>query len=437
MAGAVNAPPGPVIHWLGFLWGLALFLPYPALPVGSASGIQLGHLMLLILVPMAMLNRAAIPGAWMLLGLVSIPQIVSLLANGVQPVDFNATLANLYALTVIPATAWVFWRVPRAMLTGVATVFCLHAAIGVLQVRGFSAGEFPLGSLYVNPAFAPLDPAAQEIYARYVRRPFGLFPEPSSLLAAAGPWLLVLLASLFDDSRRSRNQPVRGAAWLTIAGCLGMVSLMIASASGALVNLAIGLGALLLLIVWRHGARTPVLSATLLVLAALAGVALVAILTQRADSELSQSGGSWLARLASLQLGVQVLGQAGMADLWLGYGAGQVAKMAEQMAALDAVQSWVISHLVATGLVGAMSLALCALLLVRAVRRTGDPFTWTIVLIVWLAGPLYVTAYQDLFGLWALLALPLTVADGPGTRVPSARERPGPSSLVVGGLSDR
>lgn len=396
---------------LAVLWGLAILMPYPALPLGSATGIQMAHLLIIALLPFALINATAIPRAWSFFLIISVPQVVSLLANGLERVDLNATLFNVFALLSIPVTALVFRFHPRALLSGFALMMCVHGAIGLLQFFAFRQNEFPLGALFVNPSFAPFTAEWQAIYAQYVKRPMGLFPEPSSLLAAVGPWLVLLTAALFDGSRQQDGQRVLGSRFLMLAAVALIGVLMTLSASGALLFVAGGTAVVLIVMTYRYGSRRPATTGLAIIAALVAGTALLNLLGTRADSEFAQSGGSWFERLASIRLGLELVAGSELRDLWAGYGAGQVALLAAELGAFDAVQSWVVSHVVANGLLGALGLVVCTLLLLDAVLRTADRTIWLICLAVWFVGPLVVTAYQDLFGVWAFIALPLAVAD--------------------------
>ncbi|MEZ5739753.1 MAG: hypothetical protein R3E68_10055 [Burkholderiaceae bacterium] len=396
---------------LALVWGLAILMPYPALPVGASTGVQFAHLMIALLLPLALINRASIPRAWFFYLFISTAQITSLLVHGMQQVDLNATIINLFALLAIPVTALMFRFQPRAMLTGVALMMGVHGVIGLIQYLAFQQNEFPFGWLYVNPSFAQLTPEWLLVYAEYVKRPFGLFPEPSSLLAAVGPWLVMLIAAMFDTSRQDDGKRCLGPMPLMLTAVALMGTLMIMSASGALLFVAGGATLVLAVMTYRNGTRRPVMTGLVIVTAIAAGIALIGFLGARADSEFAQASGSWFERLSSIRLGLDVIARSDLLDLWLGYGAGHVSYLAGKLGALDAVQSWMLSHIVANGLFGAIGLLVCALLVLHAVSRTSDPLIWLICLAVWVAGPLVVTAYQDLFGIWAFIALPLAVAD--------------------------
>src|SRR5207237_1432836 len=95
----------------------------------------------------------------------------------------------VYTLTIV-ATQLVAPQYSLELLTGIALATLLHTAVGLLQVYSFSQSEFPLVWLYNNPAFLSVQENAENL-ARYNRRPFGIFPEPSAMSASLAPWVIL------------------------------------------------------------------------------------------------------------------------------------------------------------------------------------------------------------------------------------------------------
>jgi len=344
-------------------------------------------------------------------GLLVVAQPVSLLVNGLQPGDFNATLASIYVLLAIPVTALLFRFHPRQLLLGVVLIFCVHGLAGLWQLNAFTEDRFPFSAVFVNPSFNVMTPDWMDVYARYVKRPFGLFPEPSSLLASTGPWLLLLIAALLGGSGVSQTNRQLPPTWLTLSGLGLLAATMIMSASGALIILAGGMALIMLALSGRMIVTRPAVLALVSVALLSVAVLISSTLTQRLDGELAQTGGSWVSRLSSLRLGIGLLASAGVTNLWFGQGAAEVAMLTQREASLDAVQSWILTYVVANGLLGAIALIACALFLVWSVCHTAQPWVWAALILAWAAGPAIVTAYNSLFGIWGFVALPLTIAD--------------------------
>ena len=123
------------------------------------------------------------------------------------------SVALTLALLVLWPADWVMQReVFGEVLAAACAAILVHAMIGLYQVYSFSHDEFPLLFLYRNPSFKSMEEWAP-IYARYMKRPCGLFPEPSAMAASLGPWL-VLLAGLLLDPRRGACRSDGGAGSL-------------------------------------------------------------------------------------------------------------------------------------------------------------------------------------------------------------------------------
>jgi hypothetical protein len=78
-----------------------------------------------------------------------------------------------------------------------------------------------------------------ELYAQYVRRPCGLFPEPSAMSAAPGPWLMVLAGVLIGAAVRVKSGRLRSTPRLW-AALFGGLSLLALSRSGLTPIVALG-----------------------------------------------------------------------------------------------------------------------------------------------------------------------------------------------------
>ena len=115
------------------------------------------------------------------------------------------------------------------MLAAACAAIFVHALIGFYQVRSFSHDEFPLLFLYRNPSFKSMEEWSR-VYAVYIKRPCGLFPEPSAMAASLGAWLVLLAGLLLDPSTGKRS--AGGGKFAVIALALGFV-LVALSRSGS------------------------------------------------------------------------------------------------------------------------------------------------------------------------------------------------------------
>ena len=142
-------------------------------------------------------------------------------------------------------------------------------------------------------------------YARYIKRPCGLFPEPSAMAASLGPWIVLLAGLLLDPGLRRRLGWRR--AWPVIppvaCGCL----LLALSESG----LTFALMAALLVIcagkVWRMVHAPPRPSQLVMVALVLLSVASVLnyAISQLGSGRLEgRIGSSWGLRAASIRMGL-------------------------------------------------------------------------------------------------------------------------------------
>ena len=122
----------------------------------------------------------------------------------------------------------------REVLAAAGAAIVLHSLIGLYQLYSFSKDQFPLLFLYVNPSFLSMEEWGHDIhdYARYVKRPCGLFPEPESAMAASlGPWIVLLAGLLLDPGLRRRLGWRR--AWPVLPPVAGGCLMLALSESGS------------------------------------------------------------------------------------------------------------------------------------------------------------------------------------------------------------
>ena len=403
-AASLRALVAPLAAALGFF----CFLPYPALAVGNATALQGGNVLVLLLaVPALFLSWKGRP-FWVYPALVTPLCFATLKAalSGQAPLDVCFKVVIVWAASCLAVLVTQLYapRYAVHLLTGVAASIVLHAGVGLWQVYAFSHGELPLEAVYVNPSFLSVQDNAH-IIARYVRRPFGLFPEPSAMSASIAPWVVFLFA-VCCGAVRLRDGVKRWQRLLFIAAAVGGLGLIIVSRSGhaAFTALAIlGLAA-----AWLARARaTP---GTVAAVVAALGLFLPLVLFFAASSVGERLGGkssfgnsSWGDRADSMSFGFKVLADSDATTKFLGMGPGQSAPILQEQAGLDAVWSVLLTYVFETGLVGAVAVVCVGYGVFRAWAASGYDLTFVLVAFVWLVGVTLVTSYEQLLPPWMAL----------------------------------
>ena len=194
--------------WAAWLFAFACFFPYPALAIGRTTGLQVSQVAALAAIPFLV---ARPPGQsfraiLLLLGPVFVSTFLNhMFADVPLPnVLVKESIAMALAVLVIWPADWLADRdLSREVLAAAGAAIVLHSLIGLLQLYSFSKDQFPLLFLYVNPSFNSMQEWAEE-YALYIKRPCGLFPEPSAMAASLGPWTVLLAGLLLDPGLRRR-----------------------------------------------------------------------------------------------------------------------------------------------------------------------------------------------------------------------------------------
>src|SRR3954467_12333750 len=198
------------------------FFPYPALAIGGNNGLQLSQALAMASVPLLLVRAPGRPFGALLIVLIPIylSMLVNVMFGDVPSVSVlpKETISLSVAMLVLWPSQWLAERrlFPR-VLTAAALAMLVHAAIGLYQVYSFTNEEFPLLFLYKNPSFRSME-AWSPIYARFIKRPCGLFPEPSAMAASLGPWLVLLTGLLLDPAQGRRLGWRPGKAALAV-GC--------------------------------------------------------------------------------------------------------------------------------------------------------------------------------------------------------------------------
>ena len=422
-------PVGPLEGRPPFLWVAAAFLfsfvcffPNPALPLGDSTGLQAGQILALLSLPFVLISGLPKRQTLVLL-LLLLPMLVSgylVVLTGralSNEVVLKSTIATvLVFLVLVPAGQVANKRYALPLLSGLAWGVMLNVAVGLYQVYSFARDEFPLPGLYQNPSFGSFITEDPESYALYVKRPFGIFPEPSAMAASIGPWLVLIVGLLLYP--KLRHGMTRGLRVQLLLATVSGVALILLSSSGFTVWLLISL-----LLVGLPALKDWVLrlhrpgSLIAMIAFVLVGVALVYFSLAYVGSRLDiQENSSWSARLGSIVWGLSYLGTS-PAVLLFGVGPGQSTLLLQSPEAFNllpessgelavtAVWSIVVRYVQEMGLLGAVALALTLIMVLRAIVRSSARLVGFSCLLAWLAGVILTTSYLPMLPLWLLLGV--------------------------------
>ena len=405
--------------WAAWLFAFACFFPYPALAIGGNTGLQVSQAAALAAIPFLV---ARPPGRsfraiLLLLGPVFVSMFLNHMFADVPLPDVlvKESIGIALAVLVIWPADWLADRdLFREVLAAAGAAIVLHSLIGLLQLYSFSKDQFPLLFLYVNPSFNSMQEWAEE-YALYIKRPCGLFPEPSAMAASLGPWTVLLAGLLLDPGLRRRLGWRR--AWPVLppvaCGCL-MLAL---SESGS----AFALMAALLVIcageVWRmvHAPRPSQLVMVALVLLSVASVLGYAISQLGSDHLTGRIDSSWGLRTASIRMGLTL--NSDPLNVAVGVGPGQSSPIIKShwsgppipKTQVDvAIFSVAACYYAETGLLGAAALLAVLGMAVGAVARSSAVLLGLCALGSWLVGVVVTTSYCALSPVWLFLGVVLS-----------------------------
>jgi hypothetical protein len=409
-----------------FLFALTSFFPNPSLSLGGNTGMQAGQIVALLSVPIVAVWGLPKRQTLALLFL-SLPVLVSALlvvvtghalSNDVLTSSMISEFLVLFVL-VLPIGTIVSKRYAVPLLSGAACAIVVHAIVGANQVYWFAQDVFPLTWLYQNPAFhGGVGATSLETWALYVKRPFGLFPEPSAMAASTGPWLVLIVGILLYP--RLRYGLTRGTLILLVLAVVSGIGLDIAGQSGYTIWLLASL-LLVTLPTLKHNALRLHRPKSLLVLIAFVVIAVatvelyVTFIDTRVNAQLNDS---WSARMGSIIWAVSYL-VASPSNLLLGLGPGQSYLILNSVSmsnpalphlgnggeAVTAVWSIVINYIQETGLLGALAWVLILIMVVQAIVQSSARLIGLGCLVAWLAAVVLTTSYASMLPVWLFLGL--------------------------------
>ncbi|MFO0910436.1 MAG: hypothetical protein U0794_19180 [Isosphaeraceae bacterium] len=412
-----RARSGTSARWFRFFVGLFVlvsFFPYPAITVGSNNGLQFGQILAFAAV-VGLVCRPPDRSFFALLALLG-PLYLSAFLNSCRATTVEPSVLLKEAIATT-SSLWILWPAGwlatharfRDALTLAALATIVHALLGLYQMHAFANEEFPLLWLYRNPSFKDMAEWAP-IYARYIQRPCGLFPEPSAMAAALGPWLVLLvgrLAGKLPGLGMSRRE-----AWITALAVIGGFFLMAVSRSGSVVAV---IGGALLALLGRSGSSNRQRGLTLLALV-VASLGVVGFVAAQVSSSLDERiESSWGLRGQSIV--AAMTGNTEPLTLVFGIGAGQsspaIKRLMSGVAITEeqgevAVWSLAASYYMDNGLVGGVALAVVLGAAVRAVLNSAAVAMGLGALLAWLVAVTVTTSYLALPPVWLFLGVALS-----------------------------
>ncbi len=390
------------------------FFVFPAIPVGHTTAITipvvLASALALVWLPRLKTSEWW-PYAWIMAPVILSGCYVVLVGSALAPQIVPKTIVAMAMpfIVVIPARRLLRGGYGEQFVAGAAYAILVHAAIGAYQVFSFERLEFPFADLMLtNPSMSLL---AEDIptYVEYVKRPFGLFAEPSAMAACIGPWLVLITNALFA---RRRGLSRGRTALLALALASGL-ALVVASKSGlsAPIVAATAIAALAAAFSWR---RSVGVRGAALVMGALIACASVVWLSENAGSrfDLAQND-SWQARLDSLKLAVKSLGASvDSGDRFLlGVGPGQSYTVVNSTslkyatgAGVTAVWSIGLNYAMETGVVGIVFMLVLAGAAAWSIWASRERLAGAMFALVWLSGIFFATSYVGQPALWTAMA---------------------------------
>jgi hypothetical protein len=418
---------------LAALLAFSSFFVFPAIPVGRTGAITIPFAIAIGMVALWLPRLRA--SEWWPYACIMAPVAVSAgacllagtaLAPDIVPKAVLATAVTFLAL--VPARRLLREGHADAFVSGAAYAILVHAAIGAYQVLAFERGEFPLTNLMrTNPSMALI---TEDIptYVEYVKRPFGLFAEPSAMAACIGPWLVVIANALFARGREGQRRRTIVRA-LALAGGSALV---VASKSGLAAPIVVGvaIAALAAAFSGRRGFGTR--GAALLLGVTIAAASASWLETHAASRFEFARNDSWQARLGSLELGVRSLAASADSggELLFGVGPGQsyatvnsTARKYQVDAGVTAVWSVGLTHAIETGLVGILGMLVLAGAAAWSIWASRARVAGAACALVWLSGLLIGTSLVGQPALWTGLAALLSWRSIAQAR--PARSRPG------------
>lgn len=386
-------PSGRIDRVLSWIFTGSCFLPYLALPIGSNTSIPATALLGLMLLARISSVRALPVLVFVLTGGAVVIAFGQLLLGGeFAPVALISWFSIVGMLVGAAATA-IF--LSARLVSGLSILVLVSCLLALVQKFFFlDRGVLPLLMYYSTPGYASV--ASQEtVITTYIRRPFGLFPEPSFL---AGSTALALAAIAIVASAYRLFLP--GISYVALI--VGAVTIFF-TGSGSSAFTLVSVCLLFLLPTVRKNWTAILLVPVGAVLAVMASVLVVS------DRVGSSANWSWADRPASMFAGLNIL-LAEWNHLLLGVGRGLATVLMQTGEYYIGVEGYVnpLSDIASAFLRIVVELGLLfgggflVYLAVQILTRRGleGSFERLLVLLVWLSVGGFTITYDQAAFLW-------------------------------------
>ena len=427
------------------LLSFSSFFVFPALPLGRSTGLAVPYVIaaLLVMTWLGRLRRTE----WVPLALMIAPLMLStgfaLLAGDALAPDVMPKLLAMLVLTftiVVPTRYLLRVGYRREIIGGAAVAAVVHALAGAVQIEAFERYEFPFKEVFASNPGMGMPVAWMETYVLWVKRPFGLFAEPSAMAACIGPWLVVFSMALFSGDAAFRLD--RRTRALLLVGLSGGLGLVVLSRSGQAVPITLAAATPAILSAFRSRMRASARWAVLLSGVGIVGGASIWLTTRASDRFSLDDNASWQLRLESLRVALAYL--LGEGNLLFGVGPGQsVPELGASTLAgassggVTAIWSVTLTYAMETGFIGVGAMLAVAVPMMRSIWRSTRRLEGMICAGVWFFGVLLGTSYVQQPALWMTMAALLSwrelVGDRPAERDSAFTKEPhGPAVRVSG-----
>lgn len=393
------------IKMLAFFWGVCIFFPQPAIPVGSYNAIQTGHIIMLMTflfcLPIFVSNRGLIA-----IALIFIPFCISLFALMSSTALAHHSLEVLtVAIELSPLLfTYMLWRQKEMIIKGITLGVLAQLVLVIYQLLYFSMGDYPhwMVALQNNPNYGFSSGPSQQVIMNW-RAP-GLFPESSALMACLTSWILLFSASSlnlfqFDSNIKSKDRIIH-----TIICILGTLIALV-TLSGHTLVFGISLAILLFLSLWNRKSNISHKIILAPIIIALSGIIIcgsIYAINVRISRDQAVQSQSWKKRSDSITGGINAWFDSDTPSFITGL-LGRTGYHNGVAIETKFITSIVIKWGVRTGLLGFIGWAILLLWILRSVIHSRHRSVGLLFFLNWLVGVTIDTGYSNMMSLWCAI----------------------------------
>lgn len=390
---------------LAVLWGICIFFPQPAIPVGSYNAIQSGHIVMmltfLLWLPVCVPRRGLIAAA-----LIFIPFCISL--SALLP-SATLTAGTIEVLTVaIELSPLVFtymlWGQKEQILKGVALGILAQLILVSYQLLYFSIGDYPhwLVALQNNPNYGLPSAPSQQVIMNW--RAQGLFPESSALMACLTSWILLFSASSLGLIKLNNSFRSKDRIYHTVISILGTLIVLV-TLSGHTLIFGISLAILVIMCLWGHRSKIShkiILAPVVIVLAGVIVWGSLYAVNVRISRDQATQSQSWEKRLNSITDGYNAWIHTGNANFITGL-LGRTGDYNGVTIDTKYVTSIIAKWGVRSGLLGFAGWACLLFWMASSALSSRHRTVGLIFFLNWLVGVAIDTGYTNMMNLWCVI----------------------------------